>query len=284
VVTVGIVGLGVVGGTVQRAFADADVPTQGYDPLLGIGAIEDLSSCPAVFLCVPTPSAPDGSHDVSVVFSSVGEIERRLADETVIAVKSTVPPGTCDRLAAMYPRLEFASVPEFLVATAPMETFTGPDRVVIGARSGKTAALLADLMSRVAPAAPAMVVRPIEAELVKLCSNAMLASRVAMANELAEVCRRFGVPWPKIQGAVGLDRRIGPSHLTVTSERGFGGACLPKDLDGLIASAAQALYDTPLLRAISEFNLAIRDEANSRLEPASAGDGSRPERDLASAP
>ena len=89
----------------------------------------------------------------------------------------------------------------------------------------------------------------------------MLAVKVSFANELAEVCERFGVEWSRVQPGVGLDRRIGPDHLQVSPERGFGGACLPKDLDGLIAEAATAGYDPALLRAMAEFNARIRREA-----------------------
>jgi UDPglucose 6-dehydrogenase len=258
---IGVVGLGAVGGTVARAFEEAGLPVRGYDRYLEIGAADDLGSCRAVFVCVPTPLSEDGGFDTGEVRSAISEIEPHLRDGTVIAVKSTVPPGTSDALTAEFPRLDFASVPEFLVQARPMETFTRPDRVVIGSRSGDSASLLTDLMSRVAPGAPIVVLLPTEAELVKLASNAMLAAKVTMANELAEVSRRHGVSWSRIQGAVGLDRRIGPEHLTVSPERGFGGACLPKDLDGLIAAARQSGYSAPVLDEIASFNRAIRDEA-----------------------
>jgi UDPglucose 6-dehydrogenase len=258
---IGVVGLGSVGGTVARAFEEAGLPVRGYDRYLGIGAARDLASCQAVFICVPTPLTGGEGFDVSEVLSAVTEVEAHLEDGAAIAVKSTVPPGTSDALARQFPRLDFASVPEFLVQARPMETFTRPDRVVIGARSGDSASLLADLMSRVAPGAPIVILLPTEAELVKLASNSMLAAKVTLANELAEISRRYGVSWSRIQGAVGLDRRIGPEHLSVSAERGFGGACLPKDLDGLIASARESGYPAPVLDEIARFNRAIRDEA-----------------------
>lgn len=260
---IGVVGLGAVGGTVARAFEEAGLPVRGYDRYLEIGAAGDLGSSRVVFVCVPTPLSEDGGFDTGEVRSAIGEIQPHLRDGTVIAVKSTVPPGTSDALAAEFPRLDFASVPEFLVQARPMETFTRPDRVVIGSRSGDSASLLADLMSRVAPGAPIVVLLPTEAELVKLASNAMLAAKVIMANELAEVSRRHGVSWSRIQGAVGLDRRIGPEHLTVSPERGFGGACLPKDLDGLIGAAQMSGYGVPILKQIAEFNRAIRRDASA---------------------
>jgi UDPglucose 6-dehydrogenase len=258
--SVGVVGLGVVGGTVARAFAEAGVTVRGYDRYLEIGAPHDLAGCSVVFLCVPTPSNDGEGHDLTEVWSAIREIEQHLEPGTVVATKSTVPPGTSDALAEAFPRLEFVVAPEFLVATQPVETFTHPDRLVIGARSGEAATMVANLLTRVAPTAPVVVVTPTEAELVKLCANAMLAAKVAMANELYEVCRRFGVSWSRIQGVVGLDRRIGPDHLTVTPERGFGGACLPKDLDGLIGAARRAGYPPTLLEALAAFNRHLRDE------------------------
>lgn len=255
---VGVVGLGVVGGTVAQAFREAGVQTRGYDRYLDIGRPADLAGCSVVFVCVPTPGAPDGKHDVTEVWTAVKEIEPHLDPGSVVAIKSTVPPGTCDLLGTEFPRIEFASVPEFLVAARAMETLTRPDRVVIGARSRIAAETLAGVMAAVAPAAPIIFLLPTEAELVKLCSNAMLAAKVVVANELAEVCSRFGVAWTPVQAAVGLDRRIGPDHLTVTPERGFGGACLPKDLDGLIGASESAGCGAPVLRAIADLNRSIR--------------------------
>ncbi|MDQ3990743.1 MAG: hypothetical protein M3245_00320 [Actinomycetota bacterium] len=268
---VGIVGLGIVGGSLAAALEDAGVEVLGYDLHRRIGRPEDLGPAEVVFLCVPTPPEPDGSADLSAVWAAVETAAPHLRPGTVIAVKSTVPPGTSNRLAERFPEMEFASVPEFLVQERPLETIRNQDRVVIGARSGEAAAAVADLMSRVAPSAPVLVLRPVEAELAKLASNAMLAAKVAVANELAEVSRRFGVPWSRVQSAVGLDRRIGPSHLTVTPERGFGGACLPKDFDALIAASRHAGYDPVLLERIAEFNRAIRDEAANGRHPRAAG-------------
>jgi UDPglucose 6-dehydrogenase len=245
------------------------VAVRGYDRYLEIGAAEDLAGCSVVFLCVPTPSQDGEGHDLTEVWAAMREIEPHLGRGTVVATKSTVPPGTSEALAEAFSGVDFVVAPEFLVATHPVDTFTHPDRIVIGARSGEAATIVADLMTRVAPSAPVVVVTPTEAELVKLCANAMLAAKVAMANELFEVCRRFGVSWSRIQGVVGLDRRIGPDHLAVTPDRGFGGACLPKDLDGLIGSARRAGYAPKLLEGIAKFNRRVRREAEL---DSSAGD------------
>jgi UDPglucose 6-dehydrogenase len=129
---------------------------------------------------------------------------------------------------------------------------------VIGARSEATAETLTALMSLVAPAAPVIVVDPTEAELIKLCSNAMLAAKVSLANELALVCEAFDVPWDSVKRGVAADPRIGPSHLNVTADRGFSGGCLPKDLDGLIEASRSADHVPLLLEGVAEFNRMIR--------------------------
>jgi UDPglucose 6-dehydrogenase len=282
--SIGVVGLGMVGGAVSRAFAGAGVGVCGYDRYLSLGAPERLAQCPVVFLCVPTPSFPNGGLNLGEVWSAVSEIEELLAPGSIVAVKSTVPPGTIDRLAADFPRIEFAALPEFLIASKPDETFTHPDRVIIGTRSPEVATLLAELVRKVAPEAPVLVVQPVEAELIKLCSNALLATKVAVANQLAEVCELYEVPWPSVKAVVALDRRIGPDHLSVTEERGFGGACLPKDLDGLIAAAESAGSPPSLLRAIAEFNRQIRAGTGREVPDAGAGGGNEQRRLHAVAP
>lgn len=113
--------------------------------------------------------------------------------------------------------------------------------------------------------APVVVVDPTEAELAKLCSNALLSAKVAMANELYEICDRYRVKWGRVQAVVGLDRRIGPDHLEVTKERGFGGVCLPKDMDGLVGAALRAGYMPTVLTEIASFNRRIRLEAQLSL-------------------
>lgn len=273
----GIMGLGTVGGTLRDAFESAGIATRPYDPYLGVGAIGDLAPSDVVFVCVPTPADGDGGFDLSEVWAAVHAVSPVLRPGAVVAVKSTVTPGTSDRLSAAFPDLGFCSVPEFLVADRPRESLARPDRVIVGASADEDASLVASFLSVLSPSAPIVRMRPIEAELAKLCSNVMLASKVALANELALVCERFDVAWPAVQAAVGLDRRIGPDHLTVTAERGFGGGCFPKDLDGLIAAAREAGYAPTVLQEIAVFNRRIRAEASPvALAAVERADGEAP--------
>ncbi len=259
----GIMGVGTVGGTLRDAFEEAGIATRTYDPYLGVGSVDELSPSDVVFVCVPTPADGGGGFDLSEVWAAVHDVSSVLPKGVVIAIKSTVTPGTSDRLATAFPDLRFCSIPEFLVAARPQESLARPDRVIIGAFADEDASLVASFLSVISPAAPIVRMRPIEAELAKLCSNVMLASKVALANELALICERFDVPWPAVQAAVGLDRRIGPEHLSVSAERGFGGGCFPKDLDGLIAAAREAGYTPTVLLEIASFNRRIRGKASA---------------------
>ena len=256
----GIMGAGIVGGTLRDAFDAAGIETRTFDPYLGVGTIADLAQSDVVFVCVPPPADDDGGFDLTEVWAAVGAVAPVLGPDAVIAMKSTVPPGTCDRLAGAFPGLRFCSAPEFLVAARPEESLARQDRVIVGASSDAAGSLVAGYLSVVSPAAPVVRMSPIEAELTKLCSNVMLASKVALANELALVCEGYGASWPAVQAGVGLDRRIGPDHLAVTAERGFGGACFPKDLDGLIAASRQVGHTPTVLMEIAAFNRRIRGE------------------------
>jgi UDP-N-acetyl-D-mannosaminuronate dehydrogenase len=115
----GVIGLGTVGGTVAAAFEAVDNAVVGFDPYVGTGSAADLAACGVIFVCVPTPPSEEGSLDVTAVWKAITDVEPYLAERTIVVVKSTVPPGTSDRLTDAFPRLEFASIPEFLVARAP---------------------------------------------------------------------------------------------------------------------------------------------------------------------
>lgn len=87
---VGVIGLGVVGGTVASAFRDVGITIRGYDRYLGIGSMEDMRECRVVFMCVPTPNKEDGSYDLSEVWAAATYMEPHLEDGTIVAIKSTV--------------------------------------------------------------------------------------------------------------------------------------------------------------------------------------------------
>ena len=134
---VGVVGLGTVGGTLRDALEAMGSRRRVTTPIW-VWARPRCSLIARWCSCVSRHRRrPTGELDTSAVWKAVRDVEANLADGTIIAIKSTVPPGTSDALRIDFPRFEFASVPEFLVAARPMETLTHPDRVVIGARTDR---------------------------------------------------------------------------------------------------------------------------------------------------
>lgn len=254
---VGVVGLGVVGNTVRTAFQAAGIRTVGYDLYRNIGTLEAFERCDVIFVAVPTPNLEDGSFDLTEVWNAVSNMEKH-APGSIVALKSTPMPGTIEALAEDFPGLRLAMVPEFLVAERALESFLKPDRVVIGAYDPEVANVLEEVMRLVVPSAPMLRVSPLEAEFAKLCSNAFLSAKVGFANQLRDLVEAYGADWSSVQALVGLDRRIGPDHITVTVERGFGGVCLPKDLAAAIAAARKKGVEPSLLTCLEEYNRKIR--------------------------
>lgn len=273
---IGIAGLGVVGGALAEACELAGVSYRGYDPGKGMSDITVLRGCSPIFIQVGTPES-NGDLDSNAVWGLMKQlIDLPIQDDTILCIKSTVPPGTNDELQEAYPQYRFASVPEFLIQENPLHTFLHPDRVIIGARSELDKRTLQRVLKSIIDPLEArplrfILMKPIEAELLKLAANTMLAAKVSLANELAGICRAYGVEWSEIQEGVGADHRIGPSHLTVTARSGFGGACFPKDLHGLIAAAYRKGYSPHLLVAIDELNDRVRFQAESHAAAEKAG-------------
>ncbi len=197
------------------------------------------------FLCVGTPSAPDGTYDLGHLRQAardVGEAIRGLDRHHLVVTKSTVTP-TANRQVVL-PELEaasgrvapkglsLASNPEFLREGSALSDALDPDRVVIGVMDGDRVAedLLRDLYRPFD--CPVLLTSLEAAELVKLASNSLLAIKVAFANEVANLAAAVGADGYQVLEGVGMDHRLGPHFLRAGA--GFGGSCFPKDLRALV--------------------------------------------------
>jgi UDPglucose 6-dehydrogenase len=188
-----------------------------------------------VILCLPTPTTNDGSADISALVHFVVSHSKAFSTGSVVITKSTVPVGTNRKLAALLarPEVKFASNPEFVREGSTVDDFMRPDRILIGADSAETGAAVSSLYQSID--APIMVTTVETAELVKYVSNAFLATKVSFANALTELCESYQVDIIEVLKVVGLDRRIGGEYLRPGP--GWGGSCLPKDVDALLAMA-----------------------------------------------
>ncbi|MDD5420253.1 MAG: nucleotide sugar dehydrogenase, partial [Methanomicrobiaceae archaeon] len=229
-----------------------------YDPL----PASDLS-----FICVGTPSAPDGSADLSMVRAagrSIGEALRDLDRPHVAVVKSTVPPGTTERVVIPAVRehsgrgdIGFSMNPEFLREGAAVADFMHPDRIVIGAGSAAAGDAVAAAYRGVD--APILRTGITAAEMIKYASNALLAAKISCANEIGNLCKRLGIDAYEVLAGAGMDPRIAPRFLEAGA--GFGGSCFPKDVSALIRLAEDLGEDPCLLRSV----LAVNDRQPLRM-------------------
>ena len=210
------------------------------------------------FIAVGTPMSETGAADLSGVLSAAESIARVAIGYHIIAIKSTVPVGTSDRVRKAVERIanhriDVCSVPEFLKEGSAIEDFMRPDRVVIGSLSDQATAILREIHSPfVRTDNPILVMDPRSAELTKYASNAMLALRISFINQMANLCEAVGAEINEVRRGMGADRRIGSSFLFPGV--GYGGSCFPKDVQALIHSAAEHKLDFTILKATDEVN------------------------------
>ena len=222
---------------------------------------EVLGSARLLFVCVDTPPTYSGDADLSRVRSVVDDLDG--AGGHVLVMKSTVPAGTGEKLRSELPGMPYVSCPEFLKEGSAVEDFMHPDRVVIGAAPDDDQA--ADEVAALYEPLGGEVVRTdvSSAEMVKLASNAYLATRISFINEIANVCEEVGADVSEVARGMGLDDRIGPQFLRPGI--GFGGSCFPKDVSSLKLLAGNSGYHFQLLNAVIEVNELQKRRVVSKL-------------------
>ncbi len=211
---------------------------------------ELLDSARLLFVCVDTPPTQSGDADLSRVRSVLEEL--RPDGDHVLVMKSTVPAGTGAAIKRELTGASYVSCPEFLKEGSAVDDFMNPDRVVIGADEGDEEAGdgVAALYS---PLGGEMVRTDVaSAEMIKLASNAFLATKISFVNEIANVCEEVGADVAEVARGMGLDSRIGSAFLRPGI--GYGGSCFPKDVSALKMLAGNTGYHFQLLNAVIEVN------------------------------
>ncbi|MBI2440786.1 MAG: UDP-glucose/GDP-mannose dehydrogenase family protein [Lentisphaerae bacterium] len=267
--TIGIIGYGYVGRSVEYGFVDHDrerglEPKHRaivYDKYKGPQDLNGLlRESDIIFTCLPTPyDERKLKIDLSIYDEMMAEIGPKLSGKgKVVVIKSTVAPGTTRRYARRYPKVPFAMNPEFLTEASYLQDFVNADRIVVGADNDWVAQKVIDLYRTCFPAVAIVRLSSVAAEIVKYQANVMLAAKVALANVFYDLCQAEKVNYDDVRKAVELDPRIGGSHMDVTTERGFGGKCFPKDLGAIIGCCRELGVDCQLLEAVHAYNLRIR--------------------------
>ncbi|NYZ60507.1 UDP-glucose/GDP-mannose dehydrogenase family protein [Candidatus Micrarchaeota archaeon] len=217
-----------------------------------------VSNSEITFICVGTPPRKDGSTDLSYVEGAAKTIGRILSgkkERHIVVVKSTVPPGTTEKIAELLKAAGAKSFgvamnPEFLREGKAVEDFMKPDRVVIGSKDEWVAEKLGALYSF--SDAPKVLVETRTAEMIKYASNAFLACKLSYMNEVGNLCKKLGVDVYQVLEGMKHDLRIGGRHMAAGA--GYGGSCFPKDLDSLIHTAKENGLEPVLLEAVREVN------------------------------
>jgi UDPglucose 6-dehydrogenase len=174
-------------------------------------------------------------------------------------------PGSTERFQKQFPKLHLLFNPEFLVAKTAVRDFAKPDRQIVGYT--KKSKPYAELVLRVLPKAPYMRLMPAtEAEMAKYFGNAFLATKVMFANQMYDICAKLGLDYDLVMEGASSDPRIGKSHLQIFRDgyRGYGGACLPKDMKALIDFAKKIGVPIEMLATTDRLNDSLRghDEAS----------------------
>ncbi len=209
-----------------------------------------LDAARLLFVCVDTPPTVSGDADLSRVRSVVAELS---ADgDHVLVMKSTVPAGTGEAIRRDLPGVPYVSCPEFLKEGSAVEDFMHPDRVVVGTDPGDEEA--AGAVAAVYEPLGGQIVRTdvASAEMIKLASNAFLATKISFVNEIANVCEEVGADVGEVARGMGLDERIGPKFLKAGI--GWGGSCFGKDTIALKKLAGNSGYHFQLLSAVIDVN------------------------------
>jgi UDPglucose 6-dehydrogenase len=211
---------------------------------------ELLEAARLLFVCVDTPPTYSGDADLSSVMTVVDDLPDR--GEHILVMKSTVPVGTGQSIKRNLRSTSYVSCPEFLKEGTAVKDFLEPDRVVIGAQPEDQAA--ADAVAGLYGVFDAPVVRTdlASAEMIKLASNAFLATKISFINEIANVCDELGADVTEVARGMGHDDRIGPKFLQAGV--GFGGSCFPKDVSALKQLAGNSGYHFQLLNSVIEVN------------------------------
>jgi UDPglucose 6-dehydrogenase len=214
-----------------------------------------------IFVCVQTPPTYSGDADLSAVQRAVEEIGE--PEGKALVMKSTVPVGTGRTIRRDAPDLAYISCPEFLKEGTAVRDFLHPDRVVVGSDPGDEWA--ADAVASAYEPLGAPIVRTdlSSAEMIKLASNAYLATKISFINEIANVCDEVGADVTEVSRGMGMDPRIGDKFLN--AGLGFGGSCFPKDTQALKILAGNSGYHFQLLSSVIEVNELQKRRVMSKL-------------------
>ena len=256
---IGVIGNGFVGEAISFAFSSVtDLYVYDTDPSKNLDDLKSVHTCDFVFICVPTPMFEDGSQDLSYVESAF----EKATFKPIYILKSTILPGTTEKLSKKFSNIKIIFSPEFLTEKNSFDDVINPSRIILGGklnlieqvkeifelRFGSEKIILTDSKT---------------AELIKYMNNTFLATKVSIMNEFKLLCNVIGANWDVALKGFSSDTRIGSSHLNVPGhdgKRGYGGTCFPKDVNALLSFSKNHNIDLNTIEGGWKTNLKVRPE------------------------
>jgi UDPglucose 6-dehydrogenase len=273
---IGIVGQGFVGSAVREGM-NSSFTVETYDKYKGHphstkNSLKDLVvDTDVIFVCLPTPMRKDRSCDTRIVedvVKEIDEIAKSCNDCKIVVVKSTIPPGTTERMNSYVKNCQVVFNPEFLTEANSFEDFKNQTRIVVGGpRPGST--IVKNIFRKAFPRTPIIKTGSNTAEMVKYFTNCFLSTKVSFANEMSQICEKIGIDYDKVVEYTLLDTRLGRSHWSVPGpdgSMGFGGHCFPKDLNALIHVAKDLDVKPTVMESVWEKNNEVRDSESRDWE------------------
>ena len=243
----GVVGCGVIGESLANLLEDLGYEVKRYDPAKNL--TDNISKCDILFVCVPTK--PDMAFEDIRTAVAYTNLKNR---KGIIAIRSTLMPGMIDEFAKEYNR-EFVYLPEFLRERSALEDEIKPDKVIVGTNNMETFRLFEKLFEPIIANEKILMMKPVEAELVKVALNSLYVVKVVFGNELYDICQKYGADYYRLFEAFKLDKWVNPQHLDPLFDgyRGAGGKCLPKDIKFLIRTGMnKAVWSGVMIEADRE--------------------------------
>lgn len=257
--TVGIIGNGFVGESIAFAFSPtSEVKIYDINPLRSNCSLKEVHECDYVFVCVPTPMNSQGVQDLSYIEN----VFENAKEKSIYIIKSTVLPGTTERLIKEYSNFKIIFSPEFLTErTAKLDMLTQA-RIILGGEKELTIKI-EELFNERFMNRNIIHTDSKTAEFVKYMNNTYFASKVSVMNEFYRLSNLIGVNWEDALNGFVSDGRVADSHIHVPGpdgKLGFGGTCFPKDINALINMAKENGVNMNVLEAAWKTNLEVREE------------------------
>jgi len=275
---VGIIGQGFVGSAVMTELSktftvfayDKDssksIITNGFVDKKNIDIKMLVENCEVIFVCVPTPMFEDGECDLRIVESVIEDIakEAEFQNRKVITIiKSTVPPGTTERLNGLSHNVGVTFSPEFLTEANAIKDFENQTRVVLGIDYLEYVEPVREIFEKGLPNAELIIINSKEAEMTKYTTNLFLATKVSFFNDIYSLCEKLDINYNDVIEATLHDPRIGKSHYNVPGpdgDRGFGGHCFPKDINAILHIAQKMGLGLPTITGAQVTNMIVRKD------------------------